>query len=334
MSQELRLTRENGKLFFDVDNSTLSSHRSCARKGFHKTILQRGGPRSSALCFGSAFHKAMEQRLLMLHAGTLNGFMPWFQDNVNHLYSEAMQGVYLGEKDHRTLANLEKLVTAYHHQFPTLFEALITDNDGNPIIERAFEVPLHTYTVPRDVGVLIRDTRQGGYMLEDITCGTEITVRLTGKIDFATWTPAGMPSINDFKTTSMLGTTYGADFQMSNQFSGYAYAFHVLTGLQPAVYTIHACCLTKTGNITFETLPFPINWELLNESLQSTRQLANTILDNYFHDEGAQPNFDACVGKYGKCEYFSACQVGNTSMRYQMLASPPYVDLTWDPRDE
>ena len=165
------------------------------------------------------------------------------------------------------------------------------------------------------------------------TCGnTPIRVVLQGRIDYL-GARDGQTMFMDHKTTSMMGPSYFKDFEMSSQFSTYAWAIQQLVGTMPAFGIVNALGIrkpTKTGQaLDFQRYTVRFTEEKLQEWHADVVRLIQDFLTYY--SSGFFPRHTKwCVGKYGECQYYNVCTLPS-AQRQTMLATGDYKDVTWDP---
>lgn len=310
MPAPLPLPLVDGVLY--IDNTCMELFNTCPRQAYYYKVLKKELNKSRiALDFGKAFHEVLDY--LYRKYGT-----SYRNAEANSDILRYAQSLHLDtpDDDYRSNAYLVGAVSKYLSDYPAESFSLATAPDGKPAIEIPFARPLGIINSP----VFGR-----------------VVVVWTGRIDLVYRQP-GRLGIIDHKTTSMMGPQYFAEFDLSNQFYGYAEAAEFIFGEQISEVTVNGLGCRKpsvkgTGKqYEFARHIVPISRSLLAEwkldALAAITSFIRCAEDGYF------PKYTKwCVNKYGPCQYRAICTL-NPEHREAALSTSEYRDVLWNPLDK
>lgn len=331
----------DGVLF--IDNSFLDL-MVCYRQTQYAKLNQRilAGV-NAAINFGTAGHAVWEHRYKTygtrppnekLEAEQVELLTKFFADNTPP------------EGDRRDLNYaIELFVKRYNKRYIVEPFELFHDEQGQPMVEMAFALPLFT--------------------------AGKLPVFYHGRIDLPV-RENGRVLVYDNKTSSILGPYYFEGERVSPQHEGYCWSFEQLTGIKVDGFCINGVRTSekpqyvllweakqKTGLDDFvvdEPPPVPVVdangkkkpdpklwWHeafqrdkvylrpgQLDDWKQNTIVLVEEFLWHY--NRGYMPQRKKwCVGKYGKCQYYNICHDLPPEQRELVLNSGMFVDNTWSP---
>jgi len=334
----------DGCLF--VDNSgfmegTMSCYRLVEYKALRKRILAAEKP---ALNFGSAIHLALEYRYKTYQNRSVDDA---YYNTIAGMLTQFFDDHEVPSDDWRTLNWCMKLIRKYNEKYDIEQFNLLADAENKPLVELSFSLRLFDWIGWLHIDSLGADfppdrIREHG---KDGMVKVCITIIYTGRIDL----PISMDDsiyINDFKTTSMLGSMFWDQQRRSSQQRGYVWAFEQTTGLRVAGYQITAIrtkeppiyVQTNSGkgkqspeqwwNETFQRERFFMKPGDTEEWKRNTITLVNEFFWHYQNDY--MPMKTTWCAHYGKCAYYDVCQL-DVNDRNFMLASGIYTDNTWSP---
>lgn len=181
-----------------------------------------------------------------------------------------------------------------------------------------------------------------GYVKE----GNKLPIYFHGFIDLLVRNSHGLIFPLDFKSTSVLGPGYWDDKRAIGQPKGYALALEQLLGIKCHGYMIHAIRTNTPPKYVLEGKPNKSgeikkleDW--WNDSICDqrfdfgdgeleewrTNAIAQVEQFLYFYQKSHFPqNKSACVGKYGKCQYYDVCGTFPPEARGTLLSSELYKD--------
>lgn len=217
----LRTNPKTQRLEIRINNSSLDLIQTCMRKAQY--VLERGlttNDESSALIFGSAIHKALET---------------WYcipQDKRNApdakrqatdaflSYSKSLEtSVDVGDK--RSPQNGVRILENYFKKYATDTLEIVHDENGLPIVERRFEVPLF-------------ETKS-------------YDVILFGTIDaILRDTAVNAIYVTDHKTTSALGSEFYNRLKPNHQYTAYIYGAQKVFNLNTNLFLVNGLQVAKT----------------------------------------------------------------------------------------
>jgi hypothetical protein len=295
-----------------IDNSSLEHFATCARSAEYYLVRNKELNRSkAALSFGGLMHELLELRYT--HLG-------YPQADLITIASEIVAKAPAVEEDEwRTPERALNTFIAYLAASEFDDFTILKNGEGKPQVEIYFELPL---------GEVEYDDAYNGTHFD------KIKVLWCGRIDLLVASD-GKTWIMDHKTTTMLGETFFADFENSQQTIGYTWAAQQFLGTPVAGLYLNALAIRKPSKsgVAFErhTKRFPYDQSRLVEWQYNTLTLVSDFLSHlsrqYFPMQSKW-----CVGKYGKCPYFDVCTMP-AEQRETMLTSNFYRDVTWTPKN-
>jgi hypothetical protein len=312
-----------------VDNSTLTKFQTCPRASEYYNLFRRTSNTSPALVFGGAIHQGLE--VLYRNGFTEESLLIAKQRCAQHFVDNPVI------MDWRTDAHALTCIDKYYDTFKHDDSISIFQYDGAPFVERSFEVQVGHIDIedyfPYEPKLLL-----GHYYDEIKHCGpslliSRLHIHWIGKID-AVVHHYGKLMVMDHKTTTMLGDTFFADFDLGQQPIGYTWACQQILGYRPDGFLVNPLALRKptpTGK-SFEfppRKPYYYTDAQLTEWHQNTMTLVSDFVSHTLR--GFFPMSTVwCVGKYGMCPYHQVCTLP-TSQRPIMLSTSNFSNVTWDP---
>jgi len=298
-----------------IDNTTLESFLTCARKGFLQRIRRRlpDKPRP-ALDFGSAVHKALEYRYTV--AGNTDPSAEVKSEMIRLAKEELLtKGIPM---DYRNEDYLEHVITSYNANYgDEPFDIIRTANDV-PLVEAPFAI---------EIGVVHHSHPN---------LPNPLRVIWTGKIDMCIVWPNASKATFDHKTSAMSGAYYFQEYSLSQPQIGYVYAAR--QQLDPTIdrFVINALFCRKPAasgkiNLEFQREQIYVTDEMIEEWKQNTLNAIGVIIEQDLR--GYPASFKSCISKYGPCQYFDLCTVSR-GQREQVLSSNVYIDDKWSPLSE
>jgi hypothetical protein len=315
---------------FFVDNSMLELIQTCPWLAYASIVRhKRPATESSALRFGGFIHKALEFR----NRATALG-QPWTEHQQIEMLSTLFAASPLETEGWRNLASAVLAIRGYNAHYFKDDYTVAQNAKGEPYVEQPFAVDTHR---------VVRGWR----------------VIYIGRIDLKKVLPNGFQIIVDHKTSSMLGDSAWADWEVSAQFRGYCWADRECTGVEPSGYEVDAIGAKESiANAMFDEVlgkVVPTSAKSKAVPLELARQTTFTSvppgqLDEWFenmlqqvdhflynlerHGDRAESwprhRYNHCVGKYGKCQFYNVCSLPIGS-RADALESTAYVENTWSP---
>jgi hypothetical protein len=323
MSKAIPLPIVDDCLF--IDNSTLENFTACPRKYQFYAIEKRewNGPKT-ALNFGTNIHKAFEARNRLLKKGVSP--LESFDEQVKAL-RESFKKHPTDMDDFRTLDRAIETMRKYEAEVIREDFEVLTFEDGTPIVEMPFAIPLGVVYVPPN-----KLTRLDGTVYEH----DYIRVIWMGRIDAGIRRKSNI-LVWDCKTTSILGNQFYDEFHLSNPQIGYCWALQRILNERVHGSMIQAIAnrkWTKTGKpIEFSRNVFYFTEGQIQEWLVNTLHviddLINCALRSYFPVHTKQ-----CVHRYGKCFYHDVCILSTPEQRKFALMSDMFRPVTWSPLEE
>jgi hypothetical protein len=128
----------------------------------------------------------------------------------------------------------------------------------------------------------------------------------------------------DEKTTSSLGATWGRQWEMRSQFTGYNWAL-LRQGIKPAGTIVRGISVLKTKYDTMEVPTHRSEYEIKLWEQQAVRDVKRMIqcwFEGYWDYD-----LDGACTEYGGCAFQSICKVSNPE---EWLPSK-FVQRVWDP---
>ncbi len=307
-----------------LDNTMLKTFQSCPLK--YKTRMVdhwTGRWKSGALIFGAAVHE---------------GLKAWYQGDLDGLsLSSRVEAAVsaIGEfpgwdgapsDDYRTKIRAQTLMIEYMRSYPSeTFKVL------------KVEVPF-LFGIGRKITWcpscrFDNDPYAGGFpRILCSGCGEELEeIEYGGIFDALTQFGPGSQSVLyvlEHKTTSQLGAQYFHQFYIDNQPTGYVWGASQVSGKLVGGANINAMCLTSGGKMTFAremVSRTPSDLERWKSDIAASANLiarAQRLGHWLMHTEN-------CMGKYGKCEFFSVHQLSNPEEQRRRLETD-YIKSEWD----
>lgn len=302
-----------------IDNTALADYMACPRKFFYGMVLnrRRSGATAPALAFGTSWHSALEAHYKTggdRSAVELAILTSWEQHD--------------RPDDHRTVQRVLSCYEQYcdywgDHAQDSARNGRTVGFPENPMVEIPVEIAwpggAHPYT---------------------------------GKIDRIIEIN-GLYYVEDHKTTSQLGAQYFQQYDPNNQMMGYAWLAQKLTGLRIAGVRINALGVLKTQTkLAREIVSYSkerleewgANYNSWVERLESSYRMVAEFNANRTGEDDPSPeaaravvlrafphNFMACSGKYGMCQYASACSFQPARRDY--VLETEYALKEWDPME-
>jgi len=309
-----------------IDNSSQERIQTCKRSaGYYLAHKREGNKSKPSLQFGRIVHKILEERYRNHGAYADADCIKAMVQVADTEFSQ-----WPGEPDDfRNYGMATALIKKYTEQYAFEDFEIVHLADGKPFVERAFAIPLGRIAVNRTMWVRSPD---GSIAQREVGL---INVVQKGKIDLA-FRREGMLYGLDHKTTSIMGSSYFAEFELASQFHGYSWAIRHMTGELPRGFVINGLGVrkpTKTGNsLEFIRHTIPIFPALVAEWEVDTMQLVAEFITGCANN--ALPKETKwCVGKYGPCEFKAVCGL-EPHLRDMSLYSNEYKPVTWDPLSE
>lgn len=311
----------NDNAYFVADNSGFSQWVSCHTKGFINTGLRRiPSHGQTPLIFGSATHEGLAHRL----RGNSN------QQSIEVAVAYADKhrlDDYLDPKRNRTV--LVDMLTSYFINCEctdTWIRPVVAD--GEPIVEKGFEFEL---------GVM---QTQFKFLPKTITFAWKGKLDVLGRDQGDLW-------VFDHKTTSVMGEKFVDDKLRGSQMLGYTWAgnrFAAVFGEKLRGVIINALASRSKG-YEFKMFHIPYTEQAVNDWASETlRSMYETLayVDSmlvWYHDSSDEyfemtPNRDACVSKYGRCQYFDACNSVPIMLERILFDDAQFIHNDWDPLSE
>jgi hypothetical protein len=286
------------------DNSIIETMARCPRRGFYSYWLNRAVTKKShPLSWGSAVHKFMEvlEGRYLTDGQDLTQASTYRSEAIKAGATYWSEDPPLGHK--RDWMTMERLIKT----FDACFEFWLREkNMGQRQVlhtEQAF-----TITLPNG--------REFGGRIDQL-------LEWNGRL----W-------IRDFKTTSRMGATYGSQFDLSHQFSGYTYAARELSGRKVDGVIVNTIYNTKLkGPEVHEHLVTRKDAEL--EQWLESIQFEMSLIDQY-EAQDIWPMRTVACNDYGGCPYQDGCKKGYWSHIDHWLKENT-IESIWDflnPDDE
>lgn len=301
-------------LFFD--NSSMEDFITCARKAqYHNAFKRKPAGSNPALFFGGVAHEAMEIR--NRHMLEPN---PGWESQQHRLIIDRFEKFPLPIDEWRTPDNLVTLINAYNKQYPV-------DSEPYEIVPGTIEMP---FSVSIGHAMLNREVelRPGEKMFVG-----KVNLYWTGRIDTIIKVD-GSKMVRDYKTASVMGPSFFADFDLSAQMHGYVWAArqlgHDVAGLYLDVLGNRKP--TKTGK-AIELLRQRYYYD--DEAVEEWKMDTFTSLTDFIEHllRGYFPKGQKwCHGRFGECEFWEVCKM-KPSMRNNAIFGESFEDDTWSPLD-
>lgn len=324
-----------GEFVLCIDNSSMEVFNGCARSSEYHLIHARGFSGSPATRYGSAIHHYLELRLR------------------GQSQDEAMQNMVslfatyppLPPDEWRTVDHAVNAMTQYEQRYKQESRLEVVHHHGRPLIEIPFRVPLTTIDVDSLIPYSPSQLMSQQSLVEcglhaDDNCFTvkKIHVYWTGKIDLVCKYD-GQPAILDHKTTSMLGSLFYKEFELSSQTVGYVWATRnmaQLTDLEEfrnvsrfVLDVIVGRKPSRTGIAhEFERHVYTYTDEQIAEWHYNTTHIVADFLSHLVRGHFPMQT-RWCVNKYGLCPYHDVCTLPK-EYRLQHLQNA-FSLITWSP---
>jgi hypothetical protein len=316
-----------GHYLLVLDNSAMEVFTRCPTAGLYHLVHRREAyARNAALTFGGALHEGIASLLRRLPEDDQDqAILQYFAENP------------APPDEYRTAPLCLQVMRHYRaRQVLPDYEWTVLSN-GEPLIERPFELPL---------GVLEVNTPIQLPNWPEPRLVKSIHVAWSGKIDLIA-NVAHRNRVVDHKTTSIAGDNYVSNFILAHQVIGYVWAARQLwPSLDITGFCLNAIYLRKplpgTTNLLakgpknglppldffrafFEYSPIRLEqWE--QNSMTLAEDFVHCLIRRYF------PMFtNSCINKFGRCQYHDICTLDDPKVRHRMLMSDMYRDVTWSP---
>jgi hypothetical protein len=299
-----------------LDNSSKELFEVCARASEYYNVWRREAVAEKASLFrGSVTHHALAIRRQRHLEGAPQSV--WEPEQIAYVIN-AYADKDFGPDEWRTAEHLVESLLEYNKMWPIESEPF-TVIPGS--IETPFKLPLGRAELDSDV-----TTFEGTFHVNTVLLYW--TGIMDCRIDY------GTPLVMDSKTTSILGTQFWDDFQLSSQMLGYVWSSHKLGFPVDGIY-IDAFCgrkPTKSGKAhEYQRQRIYYDQARLDEWERDTYTLITDFLEHlcrgYFPKS---PKW--CFGKYGRCQYWDVC-TQHPDQRSGVLQSDLYRPVTWNPTE-
>lgn len=204
--------------------------------------------------------------------------------------------------------------------------------NGNPQLEIPFRVPMGEIDVDTRIPYPAKEVIVDSTSEEDQFYVKMIRVFWTGRID-RLCTMEGESWLMDHKTTTMLGEQYWDQFHLSQQMVGYLWACRTLGICDPVGLYLNVLAVpgARRKTIAFERKRFRyFDWHLV-EWEQDVSQMVADFIANLARGHFPR-NTNSCSGKYGRCPYFTVCNLPPHN-RHAALERE-FQPVTWSPLHE
>lgn len=285
-----------------IDSTTLSTFRSCPHK-FFRQYLQHWKPTTQSvhLVAGGAFASAIEQARVAFYVEGRSS-----QD------AEA--------------AGLAALIAHYGD-----FDC---PDDSAKSLERmcgAFEFYLFNYPLGADgaTPITLPSGRRGieFSFAEPLEVKHPVTgdpILYTGRSDMIAERYGTGVWIYDEKTTSALGATWGRQWEMRSQFTGYSWAARK-QGIKTAGTIVRGVSILKTKYDTLEVPTYRSDYEIDRWEQQVNRDLARMI--RCWEEGYWDYSLDGACADYGGCSFVQVCKSSNP----EEWLPAKFEQRVWDP---
>ena len=311
----------------ELDYSSMSKFMECPRQFENYAIHGREADRDSvATSFGRLFHECEDVRLQF-------GWTPEVEQRQAELIMKHYLTYPVGAGEYRTGERMHHLLKTYKdHWGADGWPQNLMRVEGEPVLERAYKIPLTTIPVESEVPYSRHELVE-----EDGDPQIHLPIRYihvvsTGRID-AIIRDLNRWWVVDHKTSSRGGKEFYDYFHLSNQTRGYAWAGQRLTGEEVAGLQLNAVIVrafTPSGK------PYEFDrpkYEYSQDSLAEWEQNAISICSDIVHclvrgyfPQTSRSFKSPCVG----CDYADNCRM-NPRYRPSDLSSSIYRDVTWNP---
>jgi hypothetical protein len=331
---------------FVFDNSSLEKLQSCPYEYYLSQWRRRITTENRAgLNFGSACHSVLKYRYL--NCGNQPCLWPLHGDVIKAILEQHFLLNPEPPSDYRNLNLATEWAAAYNNIYKTETFEILKLKDGKPMIERSFMRPFayiknsklyglfSIYNVNYDIIAWVKSIKASG----------AIPVFFSGRIDMGI-TDGTADWVLDHKSAYQFGSNFHADMLSSPQFIGYAWEFKYYFGRLPKGYIINAfrprspvkgaeydsSLLWRTSgkDPDFLRLQKTITQADLDEWETNTFQMLEEVLFYYLRGSFGKHK-KACVGKYGKCQFYTLCNEVAPEYREDYLMGSNYMDNNWSP---
>lgn len=283
-----------------VDNTILSTFRSCEVKAFRQYMQHlRKSQTSIHLLAGGAYAAGLE--------AARNAF---YRDGKS-------------EADAR-VEGVRELIRHWGHE-----DLYLDQNKSFPRMVEALEYSLDTWRLGVDTIVPYEVEGRNGVEFSFAVelpvdhPKTGLPILYTGRIDLL-GVLDGALFVEDDKTTSALGPTWGAKWDLRSQFTGYTWALRQY-GYPVAGTLVRGLAILKTRFDHAQAVVYAPDWKVqkwLDTTVQTLERMKSAWLHgHYMHDFA-----DACEA-FGGCPYKQLC---NSPVEHRTI---PYdfIQRRWDP---
>jgi hypothetical protein len=310
-----------------IDNTTLETYQTCPRSAYHYCIDRKQKSSRAPLIFGGALHEALDH--LYSTSFTDDNLVLAQQKILTHFSSNQYEA---SDFNWRTPSFALEVIAQYFNHY-ILSDALVPKSHHHSnilFVEKPFALNIGSFninaTTPFPASTLLQNDDPSPLYIDTLH------VQWTGKIDIAAILN-NSPVIVDHKTTSVGGTTFYQEFELSQQTHGYCFALSQLLNRPVTSFYLNALIIrkpTKTGrSIEFDRRQYFYSQSQIDEwridVLAAVESFVHSLLHNSF------PKYTKwCVGKYGLCQYFPVCSTPPNN-RHLALASSDFSNVTWSP---
>lgn len=310
-SEFVRKLREEDLV--ETDNSEFIQWDGCLVSGINYGVLKRVTANGrSPLVFGDCIHVGLQNFFL--------GKSDWLELALARAQETKLDELYDARRNSRQLESLLRSYALEYRMKNDLRFEVVTIN-GEPVVEQGFTVPL------------------GEVRIETVNFGTK-TIRIfwLGKMDLLTKYSDKLASV-DHKTTTVMGEKFADTYMRSSQMLGYTYFAKAvakrLFGDDAQVFgsRINALAMRSRG-FEFKVFDLPFaDWKIAEwqrETLEAVRDRIHG-LDRALVTGVVPPTREHCITKYGRCQYFDACDSAPT-MRDRLIFNDEYFYVSdWSP---
>lgn len=284
-----------------IDSTILSTMRACSQKGFRQ-YLEHWKPlaQSVHLVAGGAFASGIEAARNAFYVAGQSA-----EDSEACGLSALIKHYGDFECPADSAKSLERMCGAlefYFHNYPLGADGAnpITLADGRRGIEFSFAEPL---------GIVHPVTGD--------------PILYTGRSDMIAERAGGV-YIYDEKTTSSLGASWGRQWEMRSQFTGYAWAAHK-QGIKTAGAIVRGVSILKTKYDTLEVPTYRSLYEIERWEEQTLRDIERMI--QMWKQGYWDFNLDGACNEYGGCPFTRVCKSADPEAQLPVY----FQRKVWDP---
>lgn len=329
-----RSTTQAGRYDLEIDNSALSNFLSCPRSYEYNVIYGRDTANRDALNYGSAIHHALE--MFYKYDLDVEATIAALQD--------AFHAKPTDSDSWRTFehgAEAIRRYIAWHTQMPPW--QLLSDRSGVRCVENSFRhflfswVPERPLVLDWPIQLVADNVKEETSLVDAVAARTmrtpvsQIDVYFTGKIDMLV-EQDGTTFVVDHKTTSIEGSTFWAQFNLSRQMRGYCWAAAQMRGHAVNAAMIDAIIgrkPTKTGIAhEYSRQRYHYSNEQLADWHRSTVAHIHSLLEMFARGYFPE-NTDSCYGKF-RCQFSDVCTLPRATQP-SALRSGAFAPRTWNP---